>query len=246
MVVGADMNKPAVALGLSRRADHRRANGARRVSLSRARLDGVTAGNRTAPYKELMGGFAPSLNRWPGNQGTCSRLPTQCRATEKYGSNGGRDDSREQAGTNTPQRGIKRDSSPRVRSFMAYDSRSPRERFAHQRRGALRRDVPWELTFEQWWRIWSDSGLYRLRGTGRGLFVMARNGPDIGPYAVGNVRIASWESNLAEGPQKLGSGRGWTYRAGYKKPFQVVVKHRYVGCFETEAEAVYAYRDATA
>lgn len=129
---------------------------------------------------------------------------------------------------------------------MPYDLKSPRVRFVDQRRGARKRGIEWQLTFEQWWQIWSDSGMYPLRGSGAGKYVMARLGPDIGPYAVGNVRIALWRENLDEGPAKLGSGRGWTYRAGFKKPFQVVVRRRYIGCFETADEATQAYRNATA
>lgn len=126
---------------------------------------------------------------------------------------------------------------------MSKPKNSPRARFGQQRRAARQRGIEWQLSFEQWWDIWSSSGVYALRGCGIGKYVMARNG-DIGPYAVGNVRIALWRDNLDEGPKKLGSGRGWTYRTGIKNPFQVVANHKYIGCFPTAAAAEEAYRNA--
>lgn len=54
-------------------------------------------------FKELMGGFAPSLNGWPGNQGT--RQPLACLRARagrwvKYRENSGRDDKPGKTGTN--------------------------------------------------------------------------------------------------------------------------------------------------
>jgi hypothetical protein len=61
---------------------------------------------------------------------------------------------------------------------------------------AKRRGILWALSFEQWLGIWGE----RLidRGSGRNKLCMARNG-DIGPYAIGNVKIITNGQNLSEG-----------------------------------------------
>lgn len=57
------------------------------------------------------------------------------------------------------------------------------------------------MTFEEWLRVWIDSGRLHLRGSGRGKFCMARK-DDLGDYAVNNVVIKACEENSREG--KLG------------------------------------------
>src|SRR5207253_10050521 len=61
-----------------------------------------------------------------------------------------------------------------------------RRQFRTQKYAAERRFIGFELTFDEWCRIWDESGCYPVRGR-RG-YVMARSGDD-GPYAVGNVSI---------------------------------------------------------
>src|SRR5688572_26084725 len=59
--------------------------------------------------------------------------------------------------------------------------------FARQRSAARSRGVGFNLTLQEWWNIWQDSGKWNERRTGSG-YVMCRVG-DSGPYAVGNVFI---------------------------------------------------------
>lgn len=75
--------------------------------------------------------------------------------------------------------------------------RTPRGIFVRQRQNARTRGISWELTFDQWWKIWDDSGLWKCRGAYAGGAVMMRNG-DTGPYAVGNVTIGSFIENVRE------------------------------------------------
>lgn len=63
--------------------------------------------------------------------------------------------------------------------------------------------IDFQLTFKQWWAIWCFSGHWHERGRHRGQYVMARTG-DIGPYAVGNVKIILHEINSAEGAAHRG------------------------------------------
>jgi hypothetical protein len=62
---------------------------------------------------------------------------------------------------------------------------------------AKRRGIAWQLTFDEWWKIWMQSGHWNDRGRNRGDFVMARIG-HAGPYRVGNVRIVTQERNTSD------------------------------------------------
>lgn len=124
--------------------------------------------------------------------------------------------------------------------------------FNAQRRRAAQRAIEWEFTFDEWLSVWVSSGRLEQRGKGKGKYVMARLG-DVGPYAQHNVEIVLYEKNASDARANnpvsseqlrinaIGKGRGWTFvRNGY----QVVVAHRYIGRFKTEAEAVAARASA--
>ena len=67
-------------------------------------------------------------------------------------------------------------------------------RFSAQCYDAARQGIVWMLTFEEWLRIWNESGHLPNRGCRNGQYVMARHG-DKGPYAVGNVSIITCNEN---------------------------------------------------
>lgn len=85
--------------------------------------------------------------------------------------------------------------------------------FWSQRKNAARRGIAWELTYDQWMAIWQSSGKLELRGRTKGGFVMARFG-DVGPYAVGNVKICPNRENFEESKlhAKKRDGVHLTYR----------------------------------
>ncbi len=67
-----------------------------------------------------------------------------------------------------------------------------------QKRDArVKRGIEFLLTYDEWLKIWEESGRLHERGTRRGMYVMARFG-DKGPYAVGNVKIITHEQNCSE------------------------------------------------
>jgi hypothetical protein len=78
--------------------------------------------------------------------------------------------------------------------------RGPVRAFGSQRQNAKDRGIGWGLTLWQWWTIWQDSGKWDERGRGSG-YVMCRHG-DTGPYALGNVFIATARQNSSQGPHK--------------------------------------------
>jgi hypothetical protein len=134
---------------------------------------------------------------------------------------------------------------------MASNSHTPRGKFTRQRVAAQRRGVAWELTFDEWYGIWQDSGKWDLRGVGHGHYCMARHG-DVGPYSVGNVSIQLSAVNSRDGVRAahkslvaadwhVGRGRGWTYVEGRSKPYQVMVAKKYIGSFATQEQAEAAY-----
>lgn len=84
----------------------------------------------------------------------------------------------------------------------AKRERTPTGAFIRQRTNAAIRGIGWELTFWQWWTIWQQSGHWEQRGRGQG-YVMCRRG-DSGPYAAGNVFIATAAENSSEGSKKSG------------------------------------------
>lgn len=62
---------------------------------------------------------------------------------------------------------------------------------------ALGVPVQMKLTFEEWQKIWIDSGHHLERGTGAGQYVMSRKN-DIGHYELGNVVIQLSTDNIRE------------------------------------------------
>lgn len=85
------------------------------------------------------------------------------------------------------------------------------QRFTEQKERAQQRQIGWEFSFCEWWQIWADSGLWKLRGRAHAASaVMARHG-DIGPYKAGNVYITTLSRNFSESwessPNRIHGGR---------------------------------------
>jgi hypothetical protein len=94
---------------------------------------------------------------------------------------------------------------------------SPEEmRIAHVKfltikRRAKGRGIPFLMSFTEWWGVWQASGKWHERGRRRDQYCMARHGPDIGPYKIGNVKIVTNSQNGVE--QKTRRGRGLSEEA---------------------------------
>lgn len=70
-------------------------------------------------------------------------------------------------------------------------------RYNEQRQISKKRNISFELTFDEWWSIWQQSGKYHQRGRGTGKYVMSRIG-DQGPYRINNVFIQPFEQNYKD------------------------------------------------
>lgn len=73
--------------------------------------------------------------------------------------------------------------------------RDPKVAFSSHRNGAREREIPFEMTFDEWWTLWKP--YFHLRGRGANDFCMARQ-DDKGPYKVGNVHMTTKLGNAAE------------------------------------------------
>lgn len=75
--------------------------------------------------------------------------------------------------------------------------RKARAAFRSQANNAAHRGIGWQLTLREWWEFWESSGKWPRRGRGNG-YVMCRVA-DTGPYAIGNIYIATGCENSSEG-----------------------------------------------
>lgn len=85
----------------------------------------------------------------------------------------------------------------------------PHFRYSKQKAHAAARGIPFLLTFDEWWAIWEP--YWELRGRSRDAFVMGRIG-DVGPYAVGNVKIITHEQNRVEAVENRRARQGSSQR----------------------------------
>lgn len=109
-------------------------------------------------------------------------------------------------------------------------SRTPIGAFSNQRENANKRGIEWSLKFWDWWTLWVESGKWELRGRQKGCYVMCRYG-DAGPYAIGNVYIASVAHNLSIQPNN-------PYRKGhpdFEKAMALKVERRHCSVMQAGA-----------
>jgi len=81
----------------------------------------------------------------------------------------------------------------RVAEYSEENKTTPKRRFTEHKSNAKRDGKEFLLTFAEWWAIWEP----HWEGRGNGRLVMCRTG-DVGPYAVGNVRIDTQANNSKE------------------------------------------------
>lgn len=78
---------------------------------------------------------------------------------------------------------------------------TPKGMFSVQKRKAKQRGISWQLSYDDWWNIWQESGKWDSRGVGG--YVMCRYF-DTGPYSMDNVRIDTFQNNSLENYQIMG------------------------------------------
>ena len=126
--------------------------------------------------------------------------------------------------------------------------KKPTRCYAAHRQNSKKRGIGFDLTLWQWWSIWQQSGKWALRGRGQG-YMMCRVGHE-GPYAVGNVFIATGCENSSDQKRKSSGLPRGVYKhkrcTGYTA-FRMMdgVKYR-LGTFPTPELAHAAYLAFTA
>ena len=72
------------------------------------------------------------------------------------------------------------------------------ERYRKQKYSAERKNIKFNISFDDWFNWWKSTGKYHLRGRKKGQYQMARFN-DIGPYEIGNIKCITMEENTREG-----------------------------------------------
>jgi hypothetical protein len=125
--------------------------------------------------------------------------------------------------------------------YVGLRSKKITRTFNSQRQNAKNRGIGWEINLWQWWLIWQQSGKWHQRGRGQG-YVMCRCG-DLGPYAIGNVYIATGRENSSREHAKIsGLPMGVSFWHGkYRARRCLKNKVKYLGCYATAELAHAAY-----
>lgn len=78
-----------------------------------------------------------------------------------------------------------------------YYTKIPKGAYIRQRANAVRRGIKWDISFEEWWNVWQQSGKWEERGREAHQYCMSRKN-DNGPYSVENVKIVTMKENSQE------------------------------------------------
>ena len=81
---------------------------------------------------------------------------------------------------------------------MLIDLWEAHNKYGKQKHRARQRGIEFNISFEDWMKVWLDSGHWNQRGKGKGKYNMSRIN-DVGPYTYENVFIQSHEGNASDG-----------------------------------------------
>jgi hypothetical protein len=74
---------------------------------------------------------------------------------------------------------------------------TPKQKYNDHKARAKRRGILFAMTFDEWFDVWTISGKWDLRGSGKGKYCMCRVG-DTGGYTIDNVFIGAFEKNSSD------------------------------------------------
>ena len=84
-----------------------------------------------------------------------------------------------------------------IESRVWHHHRPHEKTYDQQKRNAAKRGISYLLTYEDWIKIWFDSGHLGKWGRKKGQYHMARFG-DVGPYSIDNIKIVTGNENIRE------------------------------------------------
>lgn len=80
---------------------------------------------------------------------------------------------------------------------------TPKYKYIDQKQASKQRGISWDLTFEEWWGIWQESGHWEERGVCG--YIMGRIN-DEGSYSIDNVEIITHAQNRGDAYR---NGKSW-------------------------------------
>lgn len=81
----------------------------------------------------------------------------------------------------------------RIASWRKYNQ-TPFAKYTFQKKQANLRGIEWQLTFDEWYTFWQESGHWEERGQQPQQYCMCRY-QDIGPYSLDNIYIDTTSNN---------------------------------------------------
>jgi len=115
-----------------------------------------------------------------------------------------------------------------------------RTAYHRQKESAKKRGIGFDLSYDQWEKIWIDSGKIEQRGRGVGKFCMMRLN-DVGPYAAENVSIGKFQKNSSEVQRKKGKNYQPTTLQPLERLYKNVVRLPESGCHIWTGHSIYGY-----
>ena len=109
--------------------------------------------------------------------------------------------------------------------------KTPKKRFQEQKDAAKQRGIGFNLSFDEWWNIWEQSGKYNQRGCRKGQYVMSRIN-DTGAYEVNNVFIQTCGGNNSDAhkgrpkPKSKFTKQAYVWTPERRKQFSDTLKGR--------------------
>lgn len=76
-------------------------------------------------------------------------------------------------------------------------SLTPEQKYSAQKASAKIRGIDWQLSFNDWYDWWQQTGHWEERGCRKGQYVMSRIG-DCGPYSLNNIFCSTVEQNNSD------------------------------------------------
>lgn len=102
-----------------------------------------------------------------------------------------------------------------------------RKAYTQHKSNAKTRKIPFLISFEEWKKVWIESGFWDQRGRGAEKYCMCRIA-DKGCYELGNVFIAMNKTNISEG----NLGKLDSEETRYKKSVAAIGKQKPWACGE--------------